>query len=37
MNKILVIDLTTKDHHEIQIDQDQAKDFIGGSGEADRV
>lgn len=37
MEKILVIDLTNKLHHEEQLDQDLVKEYIGGSGLAARL
>jgi len=37
MKKLLVIDLSSKSVHEEQIDPDQARDFIGGSGLTARL
>ena len=37
MKKILVVDLSNKSHHDEQIDQDLARDYIGGSGLAARL
>lgn len=37
MKKILVVDLTEKKHHDEQIDQGLARDYIGGSGLAARL
>ena len=37
MKKLLVIDLSSKSVHEEQIDPDQARDFIGGSGFTARL
>ena len=37
MKKILVIDLTTKKHHDEDINQELARDYIGGSGLAARL
>jgi len=37
MERILAIDLTNKTHHDLPIDQDMARDYIGGSGLAARL
>ena len=37
MKKILVVDLSEKKHHDEQINQDQAREYIGGSGLAARI
>ncbi len=37
MKKILVVDLTAKTHRDEEIDQDLARDYIGGSGLAARL